>query len=1174
MKLQSIYLKEIDRHINPAVVVGDMDSEHIKQEIEEYVFTKDIIKNLYKFLNAVVNKTEGKTGIWISGYYGSGKSHFIKYLFYCLNLDTREKAFACYKDAISNNKELDVLDEVTLSNVSVIESKLNKMEVEEIIFNIDAVSESQKNNDTITRILLNQLNAKRGFNSSNITLAQLVEKHLQKIGKFEDFKNKIKADFGVEWRDGNISNFVKLKRDLLIDTAHFFDAEIDKESLKESLKDKTDFTIADLIHELKEYVKEKPENYRLVFLMDEVSQYIGTNTSLLLNLQTIVEEVGKALGSKVWIVCTAQQDLSNLVNNTENKSDGFGKIMGRFETMISLDAQDAAYIAQKRLLEKNASGSTALIDYYQDNKGGIQNQFVFDHDLYKNYHSPENFYLAYPFVPYQFRLISDVFQSFSTVGFVGEGVRNTERAILGITHFTAKEQMNQDVGYFISFDNFFNDQLSKNLTHAANSILNRGFNIDFDDKAFANRVMKVLFMISNLDESLKINFPATVENLALLLINDIKTVKIELQQRVQKILDILVDKNIVQMSEGKYRFLDNDGIQVANSITATTVNNGILLKYFYEQFIKRYLNPQQNINIGNRNIKINLSIDDKEESTGGEFNVKFVLYDGTDLHQKAMNIPSSELNVNIAEWFNQNPDFKKDFLTYARTTKYLEDNRGNATGERVKTIEEFGVNNIKLLRELQTRFEKLFAQTSYTSQNQVIEGNRISTSNPANRFQEMLQNHVKSVYKNHDWSNQFANTNDDLKNAIAKSLVMPETDNSLNLAEQEVNNRITNSGNAINLSELVKQFEKAPYGWKDLATLHIVFNIVRKKHRSFYYLNDELELKNFFDKAINSASRSGIEVKAVKDYNQDEVKEFRNALKDIFIGYQIPEGEEVNETVQGFHQFLGDQLLAVNKYREEYEGYPFSNSIRQYHKSLAELRETKSNEKVISKTVAEKEILQQQRDRFTAIKDFIDHHFNNYSEIRKYISDEKANLEKLDETHENAVSIINAYMATDADPGIQFPAILKYYKDLKKAVALLLEDFRTKVLEKYNAVFDELEERKTELKLEESHIFADRKTILQKLENSKSISELEIAELRAHDFKLDNIKLLVDEHNKKQVAEKGGEYGKHITTFSVSKTISGETVSTPEEVDKIIDKLRSRIMIELSKNKNGKIILS
>lgn len=188
MKLHSIYEKDITRHIDPAVVVGTMGVERIEQEVEEYVFTKDILQNIYKFLNAIINNTTGKTGVWINGYYGSGKSHFIKYLFYCLNEQTRNRALERYIEAVKDNKELDDFSEVTISNISNIRKKIDNTSIAEIIFNIDAVSGDKEVPNAITEILLKQLNAKRGFNSQNIALAKLVEKELHKIGQLENFK--------------------------------------------------------------------------------------------------------------------------------------------------------------------------------------------------------------------------------------------------------------------------------------------------------------------------------------------------------------------------------------------------------------------------------------------------------------------------------------------------------------------------------------------------------------------------------------------------------------------------------------------------------------------------------------------------------------------------------------------------------------------------------------------------------------------------------------------------------------------------------------------------------------------------------------------------------------------------------------------------------------------------
>lgn len=1174
MEIKSLFAKDITRHINPAVVVGETDENSRNQEIKEYVFTKDILVNIYKFLNAIVNKKEGKTGIWISGYYGSGKSHFIKYLFYCLNNDTRNDALNCYKEGLKSSKDLDDLSEVTLSNVQLIENKLDKMDIQEIIFNIDYVSQHSKNINTITRILFNELNAKRGYNKNNIAVALLIEKTLDQKGLLEEFKKRVFEVIGEEWQSENVSNHIRLKLAKIIDIVAEFDADIDKDALRSAIKEDRDFTIEELVAELKEFLKDKPEDYRLVFLIDEVSQYIGTNGDLLLNLQTIVEGFGQHLQNKVWLVCTAQQDLSNLVNVSDNKSDGFGKIMGRFETMISLDSQDAAYITQKRILEKDAEGVKALTAYYKENKGAIENQFVMGHDLYQTYKDTDQFYLSYPFIPYQFRLISDVFSSFSKIGFVGEGVKNTERAILGITHTTAKDQSEKHVGYFISFDNFFNDKLTSNLTHEARSILDRAKKINFnpDISAFANRVINVLFMVSNLDESVSVNFPPTVENLSILLLNDVNTVKAELHNEVQKVLDVLVDNNIVQPSEGKYKFLDDEGIKVANTIAQTEVNSNTRMKYFYDQFIKKSLKPEPSVSLGNKNIKVSLSIDDKDEVSGGDFKIKFVVFDALDPELQALNIASSELNININEWYNPDVDFKKDFLNYCKTTKYIEDNRSTATGSKLKALEEFQQNNAKILKDLQIRFDKAMLNTSFTSAQKVIPANAISGANPAAKYAEMVKKHIETLYKYNDWGNSFAQNNADLQNAIEKGLKMPTTDNELNQAEQEVNNKITQSGNQMNLSDMVKLFEKAPYGWKDIATLHMVFNIVNKKHRAVYYLNDEMELKNYFDKAINSSSRNSIEVKSAKEYNQEQISEFKDAVKKIFVNYSFASGQTVSEMIADFHDFLGKNLLETNRYREDYDGYPFSVYLKKYHSALAELKETKSNDKLIKLLLDNQNNIQTLRDEFTNLKDFIDNNFSFYLEIRDYAINQKSNLEKLGEDYEIRTHELQEYIKNDGHPAEKFPYFKKTHKDLKKAIDELVANYREEAITLYTHIFDELEQEKQKLKITASHIIADRDYTLERLQKSKDINFLDLEIVKANIFRLDNLKKLADEANKSQVKEDGnGKYGGKIETVNISMSFAGKTISSAEEVDALIEKIKNKLMVELGKN--GKIFL-
>ena len=1164
MKIQQLYDRDIARRINPAVVVSEMEEYFINQEIDEYVFTPGITKNVYTFLNAIASKKEGKTGVWISGYYGSGKSHFIKYLFYCLNNKYRQKAIENFRESIKN---IDPLDEPNMGMFAKLQRQLDALSVDEIIFNIDAVSDNQGEKDRITRVLLNRLNAFRGYNDTNIALALYLEKPLYEKGKFEDFKHKIRITFEEDWEENQI-NFSVMYLDKVIQIAQEFDPDLDIDSLKSKIKNRDqDYTIDFLVKELKDFLKDKNEDYRLIFMMDEVSQYIGSKTALLLNLQTIVEEVGSKVGNRVWIVCTAQQDLSNLISNTDSKTTGFGKILGRFETMISLESQDAAFITKKRVLEKNSDGLGILADYYKNNKGAIENQFVFDHDLYENYSDREDFTLTYPFIPYQFRLISDVFESFSNVGYVGEGVKNTERAILGTTHYTANLCRDNEVGYFVPFDLFFNELMDKNITHLARGILSRAYSIEeVKNEPFARRLVKVLFMISNLGETQSVNFPANIENLALLLMDSADTAKNEMQHKVQGVLDVLVTKNIIQVAEGKYRFLKEDEIEVANLIRNTPVTNEDRLHYIYEDIIKKLVNPQPVIQFGNKNFKCSINTDDKENISRGDFNVRFSIYDNTDLIQIAHSIPSNDMLVGISEWLRNDNDLKSKVLEYVRTQKYIRFNSASATGTRKETFNNFRETNLSLLNEIQIRFQNKFQHTSFISGNQVVSADEISGATPAARFQVMLNRHIAEVYRKHALSNGTATTNADLiSNAKSKQ---KEAFKELTPAEEELNNKLNMMGEAPVVGDIVKQFEKAPHGWKDISTLDILLRLARQGLRRFEWKNEEIDLLAYAEKALNARERDAITVHKEKTHSQDEINSFIQAVNHyIFLETLIPSNcSDFKEAVEAFKKNLEPKLKNLNQLKDEHETLPFASHLKTYHHLLGEIYQTRNPEKLVESVMAQKEKLKQCRDNYKYVEEFIDNNIENYQKIRRFAEQNINNFASLDEMLTVSADELKEYLKTDTEPWDKFPQMRKVYKNLHEAVKNRLTTLKQEVTETYREILDELAAKQKELGIEEKNLTPDPDYMLQKIEKEKEIAQLEILLLKAKDFKAKNFKILED-YKSKQDAKKSGNDFVTSLDVSIAAEMPPTTIETPEQLDAYLNKLRERLMLKLAKNK-------
>ena len=155
MKLQELFDRDIHRHINPAVTVSDSKEETIKAEIEEYVFTDDLIEQFFLMLDTVLNRKQGKTGIWINGYYGSGKSHFIKYVHYLLNADTQALAFDMLEKAVKDTTvRSGANSDITPAKLKLLRNRATSSQCDDILFNAEEESDDGDVQERMTRILL------------------------------------------------------------------------------------------------------------------------------------------------------------------------------------------------------------------------------------------------------------------------------------------------------------------------------------------------------------------------------------------------------------------------------------------------------------------------------------------------------------------------------------------------------------------------------------------------------------------------------------------------------------------------------------------------------------------------------------------------------------------------------------------------------------------------------------------------------------------------------------------------------------------------------------------------------------------------------------------------------------------------------------------------------------
>ena len=1166
MKIHELFEREIGRTINPAVVVSNQKEETVDEEIAEYVFTDELIEKLYLILDTIVNKRSGKTGIWINGYYGSGKSHFIKYVHYCLQAKTREQAFEAYVQAVGksyNTTRAGANMHITPSNIMLLQRKIQAINADNILFNVEDETDDGSG-ERMTRIFLNMLNKFRGYNARDIALAILLEKRLDNEGKFAAFKQRIDEELGFNW-DKDAVDLAGFQLESILDIAQELVPNLDKISLHAKISDPDAYKITiteTLIPELNKFLETKSKDYRLVFLVDEVSQYIGKNKDILLNLQSIIERISNDCNNQVWIACTAQQSLDDLVGFMGgDREDEFGKILGRFDTRISLQSNDASYITQKRVLDKKSIGLEALGKLYRQNKEYILNQFKISHDLYKGYQNDDDFTLAYPFVPYQFKLIAHVFEAFQQLQYVIKEVKDNERSVLGITHYTVKEYADAEVGGFIPFDAFYNGMFRSNLTHRGNRAIENALELDYVKKsAFAQRVVKALFMISNLLESQRMTFPSNLNNLTVLLMKEIDQNRMLLQKEIREVLDKLQEESIIREEKDNYFFFNEDEIDVQNLIKNQSIGLDERLERF-DGLFRKLAKIERKHKFGQNDFTVGFEIDRKEILRNGDFNIVVLFMDATPVEQKALELKKNDLGICVNEWFLKDENLRRDFEWYCKTLKFFTAPEASATATRAKTIENFRIRNATLLISLEQRLEEKYASTRFISQQRILSADQINGVKTADRTKNSIDKHLEGIYHKHQLATNYAQTQLALKASAADSqMLLPN----LSPAEEAVNSIITHHNDQMTVHDLVNEQEKAPFGWRPEATLDVLVHLVKKKKREFRYNNQpRYPIIDFINKAVSTMERPRCVVCSGQEIDQATLDETSFAFRDIF-NRDLTNTTDGNELYQFLLvEFKKEQAL-YQPLEDEFHGtYPFGNSFHEVNKQLNSWIGIRDPKALFNAVCAEKDSAKVWLDKAKGIRDFAHQFRKDYDIISQFYRDNRENLRELNLAAQEKAEKIAGFLQLE-DPRNEFRHIRKAYDELKQDLQAYRQDLLNEVLQVYEQVFVDLEAEQQKRGIKEANLYADRDYTLQSISKLESITQLKNKLLSANDFKEEQLEALIS-YAASRSSEAGAARVGEPELYYITKLMT--TISNERELDDYLQKAREEMLQLLRQNK-------
>ncbi len=938
IKLKSMFYKPIDRDIKGVIKVGQSDDENVKQELEEYVVTGELNKHIDRFFEAyktgILGHTD-KNGVWVSGFFGSGKSHFLKILSYLLenrNIDG--------KNAI-NYFDDKGLDSFILANMKA----AGDVSTDVILFNIDSKSESDSkaNKDAIVNVFNKVFNEMQGFCGSMPWIADL-ERQMVKDGVYEDFKSTFKEISGSKWEDAREDFYYE--EDSIIEAlaASTKMSEDAARNWYEKGQDNYSLSIDKFSTKVKEYCESKGKNHHVVFLVDEIGQYVGDNTQLMLNLQTVVEDLGTKCGGKCWVIVTSQEGLDEF---TKVKGNDFSKIQGRFNTRLSLSSANVDEVIKKRILRKTEGATSHLKALYEQKESIIKNLLTFTSDtaemkLYKN---AEDFAEVYPFIPYQFNLLQAAFNGVREHGASGKSLSKGERSLLGAYQQVAVDYMDKDSNILIPFSAFYKTIETFLDSSIRSVIINAEKNDRLDE--FDIEVLKLLFLVKYVKE-----IKSNINNIATLLVDNIDASQKEIKDKVNESLKKLIRETLVQKNGDEYVFLTNDEQDVNKEIKNIIIDQGVIIDKVAE-IIFDDIYGESKFNYSRRYMfNFNKIVDDKTRGPqNNEIGVKvttanFDLTGGTTQGElKQLSVRENNVIVNISKDVN----YLEEIENVLKIDSYIRAKSGTKSSTAIEDIKS------KKTREREdrlTRAKRLIRESLKTAEI-YVNGSLldIKEKDGIERINDGLRALIDSKYNKINYIKEFKDSTKDLFDIMDVKLnQMSLVENDPNrLAISEVKNHIETSTNRnlqVTVKSLLTKFSNAPYGWKDIDIQAIIVELFKKQDIKAVLNNEVLSPNN--REIVNYVTKREYVERVIIKTREKVPTKYIDALKDLnkdLFGFSsLPSDED------GMMGIFKDQCktelhrveIMLNNFntKSRYPGEEVLKEGRRLYKEVIEIKDT------------------------------------------------------------------------------------------------------------------------------------------------------------------------------------------------------------------------------------------
>jgi len=1010
MKIQQMFVDDINRKINGVVKVDQDEEKTLVQELDEYVITKELKKHFITFFNnysETFDIPSDDIGVWISGFFGSGKSHFLKMLSYLLE----NKEVQGVKTVERFRKKFED-DPATFMLID----KATKGETDTILFNIDIEGSINKDKTAVLRVFAKMFYNHLGYYGENLKCAKL-EQFIDRQGKTEEFRKVFEEKNGQSWLESR-------------DAFAFFEDDV-VDTLVEVLgmsetsahnwfdgSEEVEMSIAQLVTEIKEYTDKKSKNYRLLFMVDEMGQYAGGDTDLLLNLQSLVEKIGSECGGKVWVICTGQEAIDEIIKARENE---FSRIQARFVTRLSLSSSSADEVIQKRILKKKPEVKKELESVYETSESILRNLFSFTDALLdiKGYTSGNEFAKNFPFVPYQFIVMQKVFAEIRKHGNSGKHLSGGERSMLSGFQEAAQKIEDKDeyslAPFYLFYDTVhtFLDSSIRRVIERCQKAADNKDGIEQQDV----EVLKLLYLIRYVDD-----IPANLDNIVILMADDIRIDKINMRESVRGSLDRLFSQNYIGRVGDTYNFLTDEEQDIQKEINNTPVDTSEIVSRI-SQIVFGDIYTSKKFRKGIYDFPFDQKVDEITVGTVSGGMCLRVLTVATDPIVKSDSKLSMTSKGQAVVVLADTPYYE----TLERAMKIRKYVKQRNVTQLAKTTQDI----VRAQQEQASKYEENVTdelRKAITGAVFFVDGEKIDirSGEAKSKIDQALEYLVDHVYSDLSLVVDNAESDADVIAILngTNSTVQEIDPNREAEAKIEEFLEMQNMKNLpTSMSDIQSRYQNIPYGWREVDIAAVVARLIMYQKVTIKYggatiqpsnpkLVDMLRKKSEIGKTVISKRMivSAINMKRTRDF-----------LREYFDVMDVPDDEDglVAFIVKKFEEQKAHYNELMTKYN--YGSYPdkllVKNSIELVDGVLSQ---QKDNNALIKAIIDKEDALFDNKDDMVNIEDFFKTQVSLFDKAVKFIVDMRNDLDYIKKDEEASKALGQMRLITTVQVGKPF----------------------------------------------------------------------------------------------------------------------------------------------------------